>query len=126
MAIKHQFVSAIPDGDDDTLVRPGDWNANHVIEDDSITYAKLQNVSATDKVLGRSSSGSGDVEEITCTAAGRALIDDATAADQRTTLGLGTAATQNTGAFDAAGFAAGGHPRAAAEPTAPAAGPTKR
>lgn len=33
----------------------------------------------------------------TFTAAGRALLDDADAAAQRTTLGLGTAATQNTG-----------------------------
>lgn len=65
------------------------------VDNDSITYAKLQNVSATDKLLGRSSSGSGDVEEITCTAAGRALIDDADASAQRSTLGLGTLATQN-------------------------------
>lgn len=40
------------------------------------------------------------------TAAGRALIDDASAAAQRTTLGLGTAATSNIGDFDAAGSAA--------------------
>lgn len=65
------------------------------IANDAVTYAKIQNVSATDKVLGRSSAGSGDVEEITCTAAGRALIDDADAAAQRTTLGLGTLATQS-------------------------------
>jgi hypothetical protein len=65
------------------------------VANDAITYAKMQNVSATDKVLGRSSSGSGDVEEITCTAAGRALIDDADASAQRTTLGLGTLATQS-------------------------------
>ena len=56
------------------------------IANDAVTYAKMQNVSATDKVLGRSTSGSGDVEEIPCTAAGRALIDDASAAAQRTTL----------------------------------------
>lgn len=65
------------------------------IANDAVTYAKMQNVSATDKLLGRSTSGSGDVEEITCTAAGRALIDDADAAAQRTTLGLGTLATQS-------------------------------
>ncbi len=65
------------------------------IANDAVTYAKMQNVSATDKILGRSTSGSGDVEEIACTAAGRALIDDADASAQRTTLGLGTLATQS-------------------------------
>lgn len=53
---------------------------------DAVTYAKIQNVSATDKLLGRSSASAGDIEEITCTAAGRALLDDADAAAQRTTL----------------------------------------
>lgn len=53
--------------------------------------------SATDKILGRSSAGAGAIEEITCTSAGRALIDDADASAQRTTLGLGTAAVANTG-----------------------------
>lgn len=62
---------------------------------DSITYAKIQNVSATDRVLGRVTAGAGDIEEITMTAAGRALIDDADATAQRTTLGLGTLATQS-------------------------------
>ena len=60
---------------------------------DAVTYAKIQNVSATDKVLGRVTSGAGDIEEIACTAAGRALLDDADAAAQRTTLGLGALAT---------------------------------
>lgn len=95
MAIKHTFVSAKADGADTSLVRPSDWNADHTIEDASIAYAKIQNVSATDKILGRSTAGAGVVEEITCTAAGRALIDDADAAAQRTTLGLGSLATQS-------------------------------
>ena len=59
----------------------------------AVTYAKMQPVSATDKVLGRSTAGAGDVEEIAMTAAGRALLDDADAAAQRTTLGLGAIAT---------------------------------
>jgi len=53
-------------------------------------------------------SGSGTVwslDSSVVTAAGRALIDDANAAAQRTTLGLGTAATANTGDFDASGAA---------------------
>jgi len=65
--------------------------------------ATTLNVSATDKLLGRSTAGAGAVEEITLTSAGRALLDDADAAAQRTTLGLGTAATSNTSAFEAAG-----------------------
>jgi hypothetical protein len=58
------------------------------IGDAAVTYAKLQNVSAAGKLLGRASAGSGAVEEITCTAAARALLDDASAADMVTTLGL--------------------------------------
>ncbi len=42
---------------------------------------------ASDKLLGRASSGDGAAEEITCTAAGRALIDDADARHQCATLG---------------------------------------
>ena len=64
------------------------------LADDAVTYAKLQNVSNTDKLLGRSTAGAGNVEEIPLTAAGRALLDDADAATQRATLGLGTIATQ--------------------------------
>jgi hypothetical protein len=66
-----------------------------VIDNQAVTYAKIQDVSATDKLLGRSTAGAGSVEEITCTAAGRAILDDADASAQRTTLGLGTLATQS-------------------------------
>ena len=65
------------------------------IANSAVTYAKIQNVSATDKILGRSTAGAGVVEEIACTAAGRALLDDVDASAQRTTLGLGTLATQS-------------------------------
>ena len=61
----------------------------------AVTYAKIQNTSGTDVLIGRSTAGAGVVEEITCTAAGRALLDDVTAEAQRSTLGLGTLATQN-------------------------------
>lgn len=54
--------------------------------------------SGTNLLAGRSSAGAGVGEEITCTAAGRALIDDANAAAQRTTLGLGSIATQDANA----------------------------
>jgi hypothetical protein len=70
------------------------------IPNDAVTYAKMQNVSATDRVLGRSTVGAGDVEEIICTAAGRALLDDANPEAQRTTLGLGGLAVKNTIAND--------------------------
>jgi len=55
------------------------------IASDSITYDMLVDSSAN-KLLG--SVGAGTVEEISCTAAGRALIDDANASAQRTTLGV--------------------------------------
>lgn len=70
------------------------------IADNAITFAKMQAVSAN-VLLGNDASGTA-VEEIVCTAAGRALLDDADADAQRTTLGLGTAATQASSAFAAA------------------------
>ena len=47
-----------------TLLQSDKLTANE-IADDAVTYAKIQNVSATDRVLGRDSSGAGEVEEIT-------------------------------------------------------------
>lgn len=35
-----------------------------IVKDDSITYAKMQDVSATDRILGRDTAGAGNVEEI--------------------------------------------------------------
>lgn len=80
-------VSGLSDGDKGDITVSGS-GATWTIDNDVVTYAKMQNVSATDKLLGRSTAGAGDVEEIPLTAAGRALIDDADASAQRTTLGL--------------------------------------
>ncbi len=75
------------------------------IADGAVTLAKMANL-AQDKFIIRTTTSTGVPQTATCTAAGRALIDDADAAAQRTTLGLGTAATHDTGDYDAAGAAA--------------------
>jgi hypothetical protein len=46
------------------VTAPAGSNAT-TIANDAVTYAKMQNVSAASKLLGRGDSGSGDVEEIT-------------------------------------------------------------
>lgn len=59
-----------------------------VVKNDAISYAKIQNVSATDKLLGRSSAGAGDIEEIACTAYARSILDDANEATFKATVNL--------------------------------------
>ena len=55
----------------------------NTISDDAVTYAKMQNVSATDRLLGRDTSGAGIIEEIAPSAV-------------RTMLGLAASATTDT------------------------------
>lgn len=77
----------VSDGDkgDITVSASG---ATWTIDNDVVTYAKMQNVSATDKVLGRSTAGAGDVEEIACTAFARSILDDADEATFKATVNL--------------------------------------
>lgn len=74
------------------------------IADSSLSLTKLHNFTSGNIVIGRSSATPGQAEEIPCTAAGRALLDDADAAAQRTTLGLGTIATGNGTWVDGSSF----------------------
>lgn len=57
-------VTGISDGDkgDITVSSSG---ATWTIDNDAVTYAKIQNVSATDRLLGRDTAGAGDIEELT-------------------------------------------------------------
>ncbi len=56
------YTSAISQGNAGLVPSGGVATAN--IADDAVTYAKMQNVSTTDRLLGRDSSGAGVVEEI--------------------------------------------------------------
>jgi hypothetical protein len=59
------------------------------IQPNVVTFSKIQQI-PTDTLLGRATAGNGNVETITCTAQARSFLDDATAAAQATTIGLGT------------------------------------
>lgn len=84
---------SMSDGDKGDITVSGS-GANLTIDNQAVTYAKMQHVSTTNRLLGRSSAGAGIVEEIICTSVGRNLIDDIDVAAQRNTLGLGSLATQ--------------------------------
>jgi len=84
LLVKHPFASAKSDGVDSTQVQPSGWNAAHTI------------TAALDKVLG-TDGASATVQELACTAAGRAVLAAVDAAAQRVALGLGTLAVQSIG-----------------------------
>ena len=72
----------IDDGDkgDITVSNSGDtWT----IDNDAVTYAKIQNVSATNRILGRDSSGAGVIEEISPSSMRTMInVEDGATADQ--------------------------------------------
>jgi hypothetical protein len=63
------------------------------IANDAVTYAKIQNVSATNRILGRSSAGAGDVEELDAATARTVMSVQPTASPAFT----GAATFANTG-----------------------------
>lgn len=74
--VTHAFTSPKSDGTDATLIRPSNWNADHTIIMDS------------GYLLGRQAVGSGTAEQIPLTAAGAALVSQATVAAMLTYLGV--------------------------------------
>ena len=55
---------AISDGDKGDITVSGS-GSSFTIDNDAVTYAKIQNVTATNRILGRDSTGAGVIEEIT-------------------------------------------------------------
>lgn len=90
--------AGVSDGDkgDITVSSSG---ATWTVDNDAITYAKMQNVSAQYKILGRSTSGAGDVEELSTSANMISLLGSADYSAARTNLGL--AIGTNVQAYDA-------------------------
>lgn len=96
----------------DVTAGPGNGSQAATIPNDTVTYAKMQNVSAASKLLGRGDSGSGDPQEITLgtglTMTGTTL--DASGGSGITSLtgdvtGTGPGATATTIANDSVTFA---------------------
>lgn len=88
------------------------------IDNDAVTYAKIQNVSATNKMLGRATAGAGDIEEIDVTAAARSILDDTTVAAILVTLGGAPLASPSfTGPMTFAGSTVGQNSKSTAYTT---------
>ncbi len=60
-------ANAITELTGDVTAGPGSGSEVATIPNDTVTYAKMQDVSATSRVLGRVSGGAGNVEELTLT-----------------------------------------------------------
>lgn len=71
----HEALGLVTDTDLANHVSAGDPHTDYRLEsvqlvtadytDDNVTYAKIQNVSATDRILGRDTAGAGNIEELT-------------------------------------------------------------
>lgn len=57
-SVTHAFVSAVPDGGDASVVRPSNWNAEHVVEVDALDLTTAE----TDTSLALMPDGAGGVQ----------------------------------------------------------------
>jgi len=74
--------AGVSDGDKGDITVSGS-GTTWTIDNEAVTYAKMQNVSATDRLLGRATGGAGAVEEIGCTALGRSILGESNAGNVR-------------------------------------------
>jgi hypothetical protein len=81
ISLKHAFNSAKSDGTDPTLVQPSNWNAEHTM------------TCATDRLLGRTSSGTGAVEEIAISDFMQSLLNTADLTALLAAMGIGAFTT---------------------------------
>ena len=112
-AIAHAYIGA--DAIDGDNIADDAVNSEHYVDgsidtahiaDDQVTYAKIQNVSATDRILGRDSAGAGVIEEITPANLRTMLnVEDGATADQTKSdidgLAITTVGTIDTGTWQA-------------------------
>jgi hypothetical protein len=63
-------------------------DSSALIDNGVVTYAKIQNTSGTNVILGRETAGAGVIEEITCTSFARSILDDANEAAFKATVNL--------------------------------------
>jgi hypothetical protein len=88
-------AGSVADGDKGDITVSGS-GATWTIDPATVSLAKMADL-AQDKFIIRTTASTGVPETATCTAAGRALIDDADATAQRTTLGLAAIAASGSG-----------------------------
>ena len=116
-AIAHAYIGA--DAIDGDNIADDAVNSEHYVDgsidtahiaDDQVTYAKIQNVSATDRILGRDSAGAGVIEEITPANLRTMLnVEDGATADQTKSdidgLAITTVGTIDTGVWNGTAIA---------------------
>jgi hypothetical protein len=69
------------------------FTGTHTVPDNTLAFSKLVSETAN-TILGRDGSA-GNVIEIPCTAVGRSILDDATTAEVKTTIGLGNVTNES-------------------------------